>query len=161
MRSFSLFALCRAGCMACALLGWAMGAHADDAVRAARTPPLPKYQQECGTCHIAYPPGFLPGASWQRIIDHLPQHFGVDASLDAATVKELSTWLAANAGSGKGAAQPPQDRITRAAWFVREHREISAATWKSSAVKSASNCAACHTQAEKGDFNERNIRIPR
>ena len=28
-------------------------------------------------------------------------------------------------------------------------------------VKSAANCGACHTQADNGDFNERNIRTPR
>lgn len=28
--------------------------------------PLPQYQQECAVCHIAYPVGLLPAASWQR-----------------------------------------------------------------------------------------------
>lgn len=136
-------------------------ARADDDARA-RVPLLPKYQQECGACHLAYPPGFLPAQSWQRIMKNLNQHFGADASLDAPTVKELSVWLSANAGIGKLAKQvPPEDRITRAPWFIREHDEVTASTWKLPAVKSAANCAACHTKAEQGDFRERNIRIPR
>ena len=26
--------------------------------------PHAKHQQECGSCHVAYPPGLLPAASW-------------------------------------------------------------------------------------------------
>ena len=77
----------------------------------------------------------------------------------------IGSWLAANAGTYKKvqreAAAPPQDRITRAAWFVREHDEVPAATWRRDDVKSASNCVACHTRADEGDFSERHIRVPR
>lgn len=138
-------------------------AHADDS--RSSVPLLPAYKQECAACHVAYPPGLLPAASWQRLMTNLPQHFGTDASLDAATLKTLSDWLAANAGTSKRVrrdpAPPPDDRITRSAWFQREHREIAAATWKLAAVKSPSNCAACHTRADQGAFNEHDIRIPR
>jgi hypothetical protein len=125
-------------------------------------PLLPKYRQECSACHVAYPPGMLPAASWQRVMGNLQNHYGTDASLDAATIQELSGWLKAHAGTYKRvSAPPPDDRITRSAWFIREHNEVPAATWKLPAVKSAANCAACHTQADQGDFRERNIRIPR
>ncbi len=129
---------------------------------APNVPLLPKYRQECSACHVAYPPGMLPAASWQRVMGNLQNHYGTDASLDASTIQELSGWLKAQAGTYKRmSAQPPDDRITRSAWFIREHNEVSAATWKLPAVKSAANCAACHTQADQGDFRERNIRIPR
>jgi mono/diheme cytochrome c family protein len=145
-----------------ATFGLAAAALADDDRRATRVPLAPKYQQECAACHLAYPPGLLPAASWQRIVNNLPHHYGTDASLDASTAKELSAWLTANAGAGKRAReQPPEDRITRSSWFVREHDELPAATWKLPAVKSAANCAACHTQAPQGDFNEHTVRIPR
>lgn len=147
-----------------AVLGLAHAAMADDdgGDRGRRVPLLPKYKQECAACHTAYPPGMLPAASWNRVMGHLSKHYGTDASLDPATVKELSTWLGANAGTYKRVREePPQDRITRSAWFIRKHDEVSAATWKLPAVKSAANCAACHTQADKGDFNEHNVRIPR
>jgi hypothetical protein len=104
----------------------------------------------------------LPGGSWKRLMANLPQHFGTDASLDPAAVKELGAWLGANAGTYKRVREePPQDRITRSAWFIRKHDEVSAATWKLPSVKSAANCAACHTRADKGDFNEDNVRIPK
>lgn len=137
-------------------------ATADD-LRAPRVPPLPKYTQECSSCHVAYPPGMLPAASWRRVMSGLDRHYGTDASLDAESVKQITAWLGANAGTHKrvSASPPPEDRITRSAWFVREHDEISAATWKTPAVKSASNCAACHPRAEQGAFNEHDVRIPR
>jgi hypothetical protein len=124
-----------------------------------------KVQQECTACHIAYPPGLLPAASWQRLMANLPRHFGTDASLDAASTQEITAWLLQHAGTSKRVkrepAPPPQDRISRADWFVSKHREVAASTWALPAVKSAANCAACHPGAEQGDFSERNIRIPR
>jgi mono/diheme cytochrome c family protein len=122
---------------------------------------LPKYRQECAACHIAYPPGMLPAASWQRILGNLQHHFGTDASLDADSVRQISTWLAANSAADAAAhAAPPEDRITRSNWFRQEHAEVPAAVWKRPMIKSASNCAACHTRAEQGNFNEHFIRIP-
>jgi len=95
-------------------------------------------------------------------MDTLPRHFGVDASLDAATARELGGWLAANAGTGRRTAEtPPQDRPTQSAWFARKHREIAPATWTRAAVKSPANCTACHPRAEQGDFDEHQVRIPR
>ena len=144
-----------------ALLAAAGPARADGDRRQA-APLLPKYRSECAACHVAYPPGLLPAASWQHLMQDLPHHFGTDASLDAATVGELSQWLAANAGTSRRRREaPPQDRITQSAWFQREHREVAAATWKLPAVKSPSNCAACHTTADQGNFDEHQVRIPR
>ena len=136
-------------------------AHAESAVRA---PVLEAYTQECASCHMAYPAGLLPAASWQRLMGGLNKHYGVDASLDAATIKSLSAWLTNNAGSGKRArSEPTNDRITQADWFVREHnsREIPASVWKRPSVGSASNCTACHAKAAQGDFNEDQVRIPK
>lgn len=124
------------------------------------------WQEECGTCHLAFPPKLLPAASWQAMMATLDKHFGSDASLDAAKQKEITAFLTANAGrrEANGADGKPQQRISETAWFRKEHRDghdgISAAVWKSAAVKTAANCGACHTQAARGDFSERNIRIP-
>ena len=125
-------------------------------------PLLPKYQQECAACHLAYPPGMLPAASWKRVMANLPRHYGTDASLDPATVKELSNWLGANAGTYQRVSEePPQDRITTSSWFERKHREVAPQVWKRAAIGSRANCAACHTGADKGDFDDDNIRIPK
>lgn len=91
----------------------------------------------------------------------LPHHFGTDASLDAAQVEQIGTWLVQNADRRHAGAAAPQDRITLTRWFVREHREVPRAAWKRASVGSASNCAACHAGANQGDFDEHSIRIPR
>ncbi|MDF3881071.1 diheme cytochrome c [Cupriavidus basilensis] len=135
---------------------------ADDDRRLQLTQLLPRYQQECAACHVAYPPGMLPSGSWQHLLNSLPHHYGTDASLDAATVKQLAGWLTENAGTYKPVRElPPEDRITRTGWFIRKHDEIPSSVWLRPAVKSAANCAACHTRANQGDFNEHYVRIPR
>jgi hypothetical protein len=122
----------------------------------------PLYQQECGACHLAYPPQLLPAASWQRLSAHLDHHFGVDASLDAEPTRQIAAWLQAHAGTGRRVAEAaPEDRISRSAWFQRKHHEVSAAAWKRPAIKSAANCSACHPQAAQGDFDEDRVHIPR
>jgi nitrate/TMAO reductase-like tetraheme cytochrome c subunit len=124
--------------------------------------PNVKHQQECSSCHVAYPPGLLPAASWARVMNNLGKHYGTDASLDAASTQEISHWLQANAGGDKRAREePPQDRISKANWFVRQHDEVSAATWKRASIGSPANCSACHADAAKGDFNEHKVRIPK
>ena len=122
----------------------------------------PAYLQECAACHLAYPPGMLPAQSWQRIMGGLDRHYGSDASLDEASVRQIGAWLQTHAGSYKrvGSTAPPQDRITRSAWFERKHRELDPTIWKQAAVKSAANCMACHGGAEKGRFDDDELRFP-
>jgi mono/diheme cytochrome c family protein len=127
-------------------------------------PLLPVYKQECSACHVAYPAGMLPAASWKRLMGGLNKHFGTDASLDEKSLAEISGWLDGHAGTYKRVSEmPPDDRITKSAWFIRKHneREVSPAVWKRASVGSASNCIACHTNAAQGSFSEREIKIPK
>ena len=131
-------------------------------VSAAATVPTPQEQWkiECASCHIAYPAKRLPAGAWRRLMSGLDRHFGTDASVDAPAAAAITAYLEQHAGRDRrGDTQTL--RITETAWFVREHDEVPPALWKSPGVKSAANCAACHTQAESGDFRERNIRLPR
>ena len=142
------------------LLALAPTAHADGP-RLQSGPVLPAYRQECGSCHLAYPAGLLPASSWRRLMDGLEQHFGTDASLDAATTRQIGDWLQQHAATGGRTAQaPPQDRITRSSWFERKHRKIDPAVWQHASVKSAANCAACHAGAAQGDFDDDRIQVP-
>ncbi|MBE0615063.1 MAG: diheme cytochrome c [Burkholderiales bacterium] len=121
-----------------------------------------KWKAECGSCHIAYQPNLLPASAWRRIMAGLDKHFGTDASLDAASSAEIGAFLERNAGSGKRAASVPASlRITDTRWFVRKHDEVPRAAWKNPQVKTAANCSACHSGAERGDFDEDAVRIPR
>lgn len=135
-------------------------AHADSRKLLPRNP-LPVYTQECAACHMAFAPGFLPAKSWQHMMGSLDKHYGTDASLDAATVQQIATWLAANAGTYKRVAEaPPEDRMTRAAWFERKHRKIDPQVWKHTSIKSAANCLACHTRADKGHYDDDSVAYP-
>ena len=122
----------------------------------------PAYQSECAACHVAYPPQLLSAASWRTVMDGLDKHFGSDASLEPAIHAESLRYLEANAGRrDTSAAGKPLLRITETRWFVREHAdELPRDVWRHPQVKSAANCTACHTAADKGDFSERTLRLP-
>lgn len=135
--------------------------HGDRDGRRSAVAALPAYEQECGgSCHVAYPPGMLPAESWKRVMAGLDKHYGSDASIDAATQKNIAAWLDANA-SRRTRTAPPEDRITRSAWFEHKHDEIRASVWQRKAVGSPANCAACHPRAEQGDFEEHDVKIPK
>ncbi|MDT3678995.1 MAG: cytochrome C [Burkholderiaceae bacterium] len=137
----------------------ALSAHAGDRGMPSDVPEV--YATECGACHVAYAPGALPADSWRRIVAELDRHYGTDASLDDASTARIDEWLQRHAGTWKRVREaPPQDRITRAAWFERKHRKIDSAVWRHDAVKSAANCGACHVGAERGHFDDDDLRIP-
>ena len=120
------------------------------------------WREECGSCHIAYPPRLLPAASWRIVLERLDKHFGVDASLDPARVAAVRAFLEREAApSGRAADTAGTPRISTLPWFGREHSEVSAEVWRRPSVRSRANCAACHAAAEKGVFNEDGIRIPK
>jgi mono/diheme cytochrome c family protein len=130
------------------------------------------WQQECASCHIAYAPAFLPKASWRKMMGGLDQHFGDDASLDPATQADILKFLEAHAADSGNSrmgrrvmqgmdAQNPPLRITETRWFVRKHDEVPRSTWSRKSIGSPANCAACHRQAEQGNFDEDAIRIPK
>jgi hypothetical protein len=146
-------------------------AHADGGENLAPATSNPKWKTECSACHIAYPPSLLPERSWRKIMTGLERHFGQDASLDAATAKEITDFLVNNSAdsvSGKRASKVMHSlssnetplRISESAWFVRKHDEVSPRVWKRPKVGSAANCAACHPGAERGDYSEHGVRIP-
>lgn len=124
---------------------------------------MPKsYAAECASCHIPYAPGLLPAKSWRGIMLSLDKHYGTDASLDPKSVAEIAAWLDQYAAGSRKFAEPsPDNRISSSAWFARKHREIGKEVWLRASVKSRANCAACHRQAEKGNFDEDNVRIPK
>lgn len=118
-------------------------------------------KKECSACHMAYPAGMLPAASWKAVMGDLPNHFGEDASLDEASRTEIETWLVANAAPDKSrlakrsvdAQGQPALRISETQWWIRAHDgEISPRALAKAGSKA--NCAACHRGAEKGYFED-------
>lgn len=142
-----------------ALLACALPALADRMPLPANTPA--SYKNECGSCHLAYPPALLAAKDWQRTMAGLKDHFGSDAAVDAKNGLEIANFLERNAGNGDklgSAGEPP--RISQTARFVRKHREVSARLWRDPRVKSAANCEACHPGAANGNFSEHEITLP-
>ncbi|MBF0615005.1 MAG: hypothetical protein G8237_12500 [Magnetococcales bacterium] len=130
------------------------------------------YDQECGSCHFAYQPGWLPARSWDKIMTGLKDHFGENATLAAEPQRQLTDWLrvhaADHAQGGKIQkmvrsipAQATPIRITEIPYFQKEHRKLPLRTWKENPqVRSLSHCATCHPQAKEGSFDEHAVRIP-
>lgn len=130
------------------------------------------YKEECGSCHIAYPAGLLPKNSWDKIMNNLENHFDENAELAKEDQLEIQQYLANNAlskdrsdGLRKMLRNFPKEgtpiRITKLPYFVHEHDEIPARMiTKNPDVKSLSQCDKCHSGAEKGNFDEHNVKIP-
>ena len=56
----------------------------------------PQFANECGSCHITYPPYLLPKRSWVTMMGDLENHFGDDASVDEETNFSILTFLKNN-----------------------------------------------------------------
>lgn len=130
------------------------------------------YKEECGSCHFAYQPGLLPARSWKKMMGGLENHFEENAELDKETQIKLTNYLVENAADhanykrsirimnslGKNAAPL---RITKTPYFIRKHDEIPKRMVQGNPkLGSFSKCAACHVNAEKGSYEEDDVRIP-
>jgi len=131
-----------------------------------------KWKAECSSCHMLYHPGLLPERSWKKMMAGLDNHFGENASLDAATRDEITQFLALNSADKQDnrrssrinqsiPANAAPLRISETRYFLSKHDELSASTFKRKSIGSASNCIACHQSAEKGNFSESQVRVPR
>lgn len=131
-----------------------------------------KWKAECSSCHMLYHPGLLPERSWKSMMNGLDKHFGENAALDPATRDEITKFLLVNSAdkmdnrrSSRINQSIPANttplRISETRYFTSKHDEVSSATFKRKSIGSAANCIACHQGAEKGDFSESQVKIPR
>ena len=121
---------------------------------AAATSGQEAFNKQCGACHMAYPPEFLPARSWKAITGDLRHHFGEDASLDKATTQAIADYLMANAADRAPGAPPsllrgigPDEaplRITDTPFWRSIHGNIPDALFARPEVKTKSNCLGCH-----------------
>jgi len=130
------------------------------------------YQEECSACHFAYPAGFLPARSWDKIMDNLEHHFGENAELSRNERHEIEHYLINHAAEkssnrfGRHLARSLSEdetpmRITETYYFQRRHHEVPRRMVQGNPkVRSFANCQSCHTGAEQGNFGEWGIRIP-
>lgn len=129
------------------------------------------YGEECGACHVAYPPGLLPSTSWKAIMSGLDDHFGENAELPADITARLKAYLNESASDRgdrlmnarllRGVAGDAPLRITGLPYFKREHDEIPRRMVEDNPkVASFSNCDACHRDAARGQFDEDTVSVP-
>lgn len=130
------------------------------------------YEQECSSCHFAYPPGLLPAQSWQKIMATLDDHFGENAELTEADRNAIQEYLLGNSADHAQLRRSKKImrsltegetplRITELAYFKREHHDIPARIVKDNPkVGSFSQCDSCHQDASGGFFSENRINIP-
>ena len=132
----------------------------------------PRYRDECGDCHMAYQPGFLPARSWQQIMANLDDHFGENAEVELPLQQQLVDYLMSNAADHSDYKRSRAMmrslsyddiplRISETRYFLRKHDELPArVVQQNPEVKSYSRCEVCHTQADTGSYNEHQVRIP-
>lgn len=130
------------------------------------------YKQECASCHMGFQSEFLPKRSWIKMMDTLENHFGTDTTFDKADEKKVREYLISNASDSKRnygqiakfarsiSNQSTPLAISEIPKFKREHDEVPKRLIVQKDVKTISNCVACHTDAVKGLYKERNIFIP-
>ena len=94
-------------------------------------------KKECGACHDAYSPMFLPGYSWEKIMNNLSDHFGEDASLSEETRQHILAYMI-----GERPTEVPI-RITSTDIFNKIHDKKVKTQAKEISVK-LFNCTECH-----------------
>jgi len=135
---------------------------------------LKSYQDECSSCHYAYPPGLLPEVSWNKLLAKpaLTKHFGENIEMKESLRIELLSYAVANsaekvsakraqkimASLEKGAAP---ERITETPYIKRKHQNIPENMIKGNPkVLALSQCDTCHTQAKAGNLDDDTVLIP-
>lgn len=131
----------------------------------------PVYKDECAACHMAYPAGLLPAASWEKLMSGLPKHFGEDVEISAASRAAIQSHLTGNAADKsasersrkimKSVGGTTPERISEIPYIRAKHREIKDEVFKRKSVETRGNCSACHPGAERGDFDDDRARIPK
>lgn len=129
------------------------------------------WKEECGSCHLAFPPSLLPAASWKGLMSNLADHFGEDASLGDGEVRSIGAFLVANAAETQDSLPANQFRsvdparpfeITATPFWLHMHADIPEKAFAQKSVGAKQNCAACHSDAETTAlFAPQHISIPK
>jgi hypothetical protein len=137
--------------------------------------PLPKvdpvavYKKNCGQCHLAFPPEFLPSGSWEKLLGSTEKHFEDSLEIDQKTKDIIIPYLKKNGAEFSKAKIPMKIvqsleaatplRITEVPYIIKKHRKIAPEDFNRKPIGTFSNCGACHLSADKWVFDKR-IVIP-
>ncbi|MDH5326053.1 MAG: cytochrome b/b6 domain-containing protein [Gammaproteobacteria bacterium] len=137
-------------------------------------PELPdnaQWREACGECHFAFHPSLLPRRSWEKMFSQQHEHFGEDLDLsedDAKSLLEFHLKYPAESNltepSRKILYYTPENelplRVSETHYIVKKHKDIEDVYWKHNKVKSKSNCSACHLDANRGTYEDSDMRLP-
>ena len=123
------------------------------------------YVEECGACHLAYPPPLLPEEAWTAVMAGLEDHFGESAELDPQATDHILAYLQAHAlGKGEPSKMSkmmrnlPEQlplRITEYPAFIDAHALVKEQLGIDSFDEGfLSPCADCHRQASAAIFDK-------
>lgn len=116
-----------------------------------RTPnPDKTWEEECGSCHMLFPPALLSGDNWHSLMQGLERHFGADASLDEAARDKIAAFLEANAAKEVWGHSSGELRITDTLRFMESHRG-AVRMYRKGRLKSLSDCMACHKDLDQDE----------
>jgi hypothetical protein len=130
-----------------------------------------RYAKECGSCHVAFPPGLLPERSWRGVMGSLGKHFNENAEVSKADHDAILAYLVAHAADrGESvrardiyasipASQTPL-RITSTPYIEGLHGGLLDPRFKGRPkVNTLAECGACHMNATRGSFARRHYVI--
>jgi cytochrome b/mono/diheme cytochrome c family protein len=131
-----------------------------------------QWRDECGSCHAVFYPALLPARSWEKMMSEQDKHFGSDLGLDTPTTAAILKFMVDNSADQhktEAAFKIEQSlakdatplRITETPYWLKKHREVAASDWANPLVLSKTNCAACHTDADDGTFEDGAMHIPK
>jgi hypothetical protein len=130
----------------------------------------PTYEEECGACHFPYQPELLPSGSWKKIMAGLEDHFGEEIEIDTESINVISGYLISNSAeksSAKRAVKIVRSlrgrtpiRISEIPYIIEKHDEVDPKIFNRESIGSLANCTACHTTAEKGIYDDDDVKIP-
>lgn len=131
----------------------------------------PTYKEQCGACHLAYQPDFLPAGSWSKVLAGLEEHGGTGVELEEGDRKSIGRYLEANCAERSRCRQADLIlqslngrtplKITEVPYIRDRHREsglLPPGVFERKSVGSRANCVACHTRAAEGIYGY--VRVP-
>jgi len=131
----------------------------------------PTYEEECGGCHFPYQPELLPSGSWKKIMAGLDDHFEEEIEIDTESINAISGYLISNSAeksSAKRAVKIVRSlrgrtpiRISEIPYIIEKHDEVDPKIYNRESIGSLANCTACHITAEKGIYDDDDVKIPK
>ncbi|MCF6206559.1 MAG: cytochrome b/b6 domain-containing protein [Sulfurovum sp.] len=132
-----------------------------------------EFYNECGSCHMIYPPNLLPKKSWIAMMKDLENHFGDDASIDDSLNHSILAFLIKKSAENSTSqaslnilkslkdVNKTVIAISKTPYWDEAHKDVDDELFNSEQVLSKANCKVCHIDIEYGIIENNLIKIPK